>query len=68
MKDFPDKQSRTACWEARDRYWECLDKYAPNFNRNNQSEKEPKECVELRKLFEKECPSTWYVFYVIRLV
>lgn len=59
MSNFPDKSSRQKCWDARDKYWECLEKYSPNFNRNNQSEKEPKECESLRKLFEGGCPSQW---------
>jgi hypothetical protein len=29
---FPDKEQRAACWQGRDRYWECLDKNAPEFN------------------------------------
>lgn len=59
MSEFPDKSKRTVCWEARDHYWECLDKNAPEYNINNSSEKLPKECQQLRKLFEKNCPSTW---------
>lgn len=59
MSDFPDKNARTACWDARDKYWQCLDKYAPNYNRNNESEKLPKECEQFRKLFETGCPSQW---------
>lgn len=22
---FPDKEQRKKCWDARDKYWECLD-------------------------------------------
>lgn len=46
---FPDKEQRTKCWAARDRYWECLDA-----NREN-----PKACDEVRKLYEKGCPAQW---------
>jgi cytochrome c oxidase assembly factor 6 len=45
---FPDKESRKKCWGQRDIYWECLDKHAPDYNKNNPKEKEPKECVQLR--------------------
>lgn len=56
---FLNREGRTTCWEHRDNYWACLDKNAPDFNRNNENEKEPKECVELRKLFVSGCPSQW---------
>jgi hypothetical protein len=59
MSEFPDKEKRTTCWDNRDKYWQCLDKYAPNFNINNDSEKLPKQCEELRKLFVANCPSQW---------
>lgn len=36
LKNYMDKQGRTSCWDHRDRYWACLDEYAPNFNRNNE--------------------------------
>lgn len=58
-KEFLNKDGRAACWNNRDRYWECLDRYAPDFNRNNKSEKEPEQCVELRKLYVQACPSQW---------
>lgn len=59
MPDFLDKEGRTTCWQHRDNYWSCLDKFAPDFNRNNETEKEPTECKELRKLFVNGCPSQW---------
>ncbi len=46
---FPDKEKRQKCWDSRDRYWECLDK------NGDLSEK----CMEVRKLYEVECPSQW---------
>lgn len=59
MNEFPDRDKRTACWNARDQYWECLDQYSPNYNRNNTNEKLPKECENFRKMFESNCPSQW---------
>lgn len=59
MPHFLNREGRTTCWEHRDNYWQCLDKYAPDFNRNNESENEPKQCLELRKLFIQGCPSQW---------
>ncbi|KAF9422915.1 hypothetical protein HW555_001458, partial [Spodoptera exigua] len=47
-------QQRKTCWDSRDRYWECLDKE----NVKDSSEK-PKACLDLRKMFEKSCPTQW---------
>lgn len=59
MSEFPDKSKRALCWDSRDKYWECLDQYAPNYNRNNTSEKMPSECEKMRKLFDQNCPTQW---------
>lgn len=48
---FPTKEERTKCWNARDKYWECLDK--------NGSDEKSTACVEFRKLFESSCSSQW---------
>ena len=52
MPEFPNKEERSVCWGSRDKYWSCLDKFAPEFNRNNVKEKEPEACKELRKFYE----------------
>lgn len=52
MSEFPNKEERANCWGSRDKYWSCLDKFAPEFNRNNVKEKEPEACKELRKMYE----------------
>ncbi|KAG8224267.1 hypothetical protein J437_LFUL001647 [Ladona fulva] len=49
---FPTKDERKKCWDARDRYWECLDGTA----------EEKEKCLELRKTYEKSCPSQWVKF------
>jgi len=46
---FPVKEERQKCWDARDRYWQCLDV----------SGGENSKCVELRSLYESTCPSQW---------
>ncbi|XP_075232663.1 cytochrome c oxidase assembly factor 6 homolog [Lycorma delicatula] len=46
---FPTKNERQACWDSRDRYWECLD--------NNGNEVE--HCKKLRQLYEISCPIQW---------
>ncbi|XP_037915920.1 cytochrome c oxidase assembly factor 6 homolog [Hermetia illucens] len=50
---FPNKSDRERCWSARDEYWRCLDQH------NVTDDKVPDQCKELRKLFEKNCPSQW---------
>lgn len=55
---FPNKEQRKHCWDARDQYWQCLDKNAPEYQSTSGSE-EPKACLQFRKLFMKECPGQW---------
>ncbi|KAM9321672.1 cytochrome c oxidase assembly factor 6 homolog [Gastrophryne carolinensis] len=49
----PSAQERKACWDARDRYWQCLD-----HNKDDKS-----QCQELRKCFESQCPPTWSKYF-----
>ncbi|XP_046384224.1 cytochrome c oxidase assembly factor 6 homolog isoform X2 [Ischnura elegans] len=46
---FPTKDERKKCWDARDKYWSCLD-VAPE---------EKEQCLQLRKLYETSCPAQW---------
>ncbi|XP_050071677.1 cytochrome c oxidase assembly factor 6 homolog [Anopheles maculipalpis] len=55
---FPDKDVRAKCWTARDEYWACLDKHAPDYQCTSQ-QPEPKECLQLRKLYQQSCPAQW---------
>lgn len=55
VMSFPTKEQRAVCWSARDKLWECLDKHEDPLNRS----KLPKECAELRKLYEQGCPAQW---------
>merc|ERR1711970_494688 len=45
---FPNKEARYRCWDARDKFWECLDAGGTT-----------ESCAELRKIYEDSCPSTW---------
>lgn len=58
IMSFPNKEKRQHCWDARDQYWQCLDKNAPDYQTTSGSE-EPKVCLQFRKLFEKECSGQW---------
>lgn len=55
---FPDKQQRKICWDARDKYWECLDS-----NSIKESTERSKACVEFRRIFEKSCPPKWVTHF-----
>ncbi|KAJ8952406.1 hypothetical protein NQ318_014498 [Aromia moschata] len=51
VMSFPTKVERSLCWEARDKYWECLD--------NKKESDKDSICVEFRKVYEKSCSSQW---------
>lgn len=55
---FPTKENRQVCWDARDKYWQCLDKHAPDHQATSGAV-EPKACQQLRKLFNDNCPGQW---------
>lgn len=48
---FPTKEERAKCWNARDKYWDCLEK--------NGSDDKGNVCVEFRKVFEHSCSAQW---------
>lgn len=50
---FPSREERKKCWDARDRYWECLDSLVKS------NSKDTTKCKELRKLYENGCTSQW---------
>ncbi|ETN65891.1 hypothetical protein AND_002332 [Anopheles darlingi] len=58
MSDFPDKDARAKCWKARDDYWACLDKHAPEYQCTSQAP-EPPACIQLRRLYQQSCPAQW---------
>lgn len=66
IMSFPDKAQRQYCWDARDQYWSCLDKNAPQHQPTSGSD-EPKVCLQFRKLYMKECPGQWWVEIRIQL-
>ncbi|KAF4526205.1 hypothetical protein B566_EDAN001889 [Ephemera danica] len=49
---FPDKETRAKCWEARDKYWACL-------NEVEKSGKKLEECQALQKVYQSNCPGQW---------
>nr|DBA32358.1 TPA: hypothetical protein GDO54_000157 [Pyxicephalus adspersus] len=49
----PSAQQRKACWDSRDRYWQCLD----------DSKDDKDKCQQIRKGFEDNCPQTWVKYF-----
>lgn len=52
----PNSAARKACWEARDKLWQCLD--------DNGDKAE--SCQKFQSEFEANCPAQWvnYPFYL----
>ncbi|XP_075301605.1 cytochrome c oxidase assembly factor 6 homolog [Opisthocomus hoazin] len=49
----PNMEERKACWGARDRFWECLERNA----------EDACKCGELRLSFEARCPAQWVKYF-----
>ncbi|XP_028903547.1 cytochrome c oxidase assembly factor 6 homolog [Ornithorhynchus anatinus] len=49
----PSRQERAACWDARDRYWRCLDDNGDDASR----------CRHARGPFEATCPQQWIKYF-----
>lgn len=47
-------EDRKVCWNARDEYFECLDK-------NNE---DSTMCSELKTKYEEQCPKRWVKYFV----
>ncbi|GAU91050.1 hypothetical protein RvY_03379 [Ramazzottius varieornatus] len=45
----PSKAERQACWDSRDAYWQCLDKYGDGDAR----------CEKMKFAYEQSCPAQW---------
>lgn len=57
----PDRSARAKCWEARDAYFQCLDKNTIIDSLTNKDAAE-KACGVENKGFEKNCASSWVSF------
>ena len=55
-RSFPNREEREKCWNARDDYWECLDKHGMDT-------KSSEVCQELRKTFENSCSHAWVKYF-----
>ncbi|RKP31586.1 hypothetical protein METBISCDRAFT_13860 [Metschnikowia bicuspidata] len=62
--DPPNKSQRKVCWDARDRFFACLDANKID-NSLNPKEKANVEanCGRERATFEKDCVESWYKYF-----
>jgi cytochrome c oxidase assembly factor 6 len=57
----PSRTNRAKCYEARDAFFECLDRNSilDSINSNKGREATAKVCGETDKVFEKNCAHSW---------
>lgn len=60
----PNKSKRTECWDARDKFFDCL---ASNNIDNSLEPKEQasveKNCGDLRNNFQEKCVASWFKYF-----
>ena len=61
--EAPDRNSRTRCWEARDNYFKCLDRFDILDGIRNH-DMATKHCGTESKDLERNCASSWVGFGV----
>lgn len=49
------KASRYQCYQSRDRYLECCDKYEARSD---------SKCKKLKEKFEQDCPASWVTHFI----
>lgn len=54
----PDRTQRSRCWEARDIYFNCLEKH-DIIDSIGEKDKAAKECAVESRGFEANCASSW---------
>lgn len=54
----PGRSERAKCWEARDVYFQCLDKH-DIVDSIKEGERAAKECSAEGKCFEANCATSW---------
>ncbi|KAH8819796.1 cytochrome oxidase c subunit VIb-domain-containing protein [Xylogone sp. PMI_703] len=63
----PDRSQRAKCWEARDQYFECLDKNSI-IDSLGEKDKAAKACGSEGKKFEANCATSWVKYFKQRRV
>ncbi|KAL8775128.1 MAG: hypothetical protein Q9209_000607 [Squamulea sp. 1 TL-2023] len=63
----PDRTSRAKCYEARDAFFQCLDKHGI-LDAIKDEDKASKECGDVEKAFGRECAGSWVTYFKQRRV
>ncbi|KAI0996444.1 hypothetical protein K3495_g11737 [Podosphaera aphanis] len=63
----PDRTQRAKCWEARDAFFECLDRYEI-IDSLREKAKTDKLCSREQKPFQTQCASSWVTYFKQRRV
>ncbi|KAI1088589.1 cytochrome oxidase c subunit VIb-domain-containing protein [Rostrohypoxylon terebratum] len=59
----PDRTERRKCWDARDEFFKCLDKYDVIDSTKDEGKKiAEKQCAKEHKGFEDNCAAAWVGF------
>lgn len=56
--EAPNRNARAHCWQARDAFFECLDRHAI-IDSIKDADQAQKLCGEEGKGFERDCASSW---------
>ncbi|OTB12220.1 hypothetical protein K445DRAFT_321218 [Daldinia sp. EC12] len=60
----PDRTERQQCWDARDKFYQCLDKHDVIDSLNGDGKKiAEKQCAAENKGFEQNCASAWVTYF-----
>ncbi|KAK7950953.1 hypothetical protein PG997_003380 [Apiospora hydei] len=60
----PDRSERKRCWEARDKFYGCLDKHNVIDSLNGDGKKTAeRECAAENKQFEQDCAAAWVTYF-----
>ncbi|KAI0148537.1 oxidoreductase-like protein [Xylariaceae sp. FL1272] len=60
----PDRTERQQCWDARDAYYNCLDKHDVVDALNGAGKKKSdKECAVEDSAFQQNCASAWVTYF-----
>ncbi|RDW68123.1 hypothetical protein BP6252_09519 [Coleophoma cylindrospora] len=63
----PDRSQRAKCWEARDQYFDCLNKESI-VDSITEKDKAEKACKSEGRAFEGNCASSWVTYFKKRRV
>ncbi|PVI06959.1 hypothetical protein DM02DRAFT_609333 [Periconia macrospinosa] len=63
--ETPSRTNRAKCYEARDAFFECLDKHQilDSINSSSGRQATAKACGDADKVFEKNCAHSWVEYF-----